>query len=419
MKTTSLKTIAASTSYRAVLWLTVFAVALLNFTVAANAANVDNFKVEMNDASTSGVSHIGVSWTIDSGSGDPIAENDVVSIALKGTGASNKFAFVESSDGYGSASMTVLVDGVTTSVSDDPGGSCTTGSDWEVSTSTPGNDLLISLERCAASAVAAGSEVIVNVIDQDSSGGSIMNPVTEGSYVIGLEGTTGWQDSGEASIAIVDDITATATVSSTMTFTILGVASGQNDFSGQTGEGNTTIDTTSNTPTTLDWGVLDTSSAAVADHELKVETNASGGYVVYVQQSGNLTNSNGDQIDQFDDGSAQTAGDTTAWSSPAETEGTTTTYGHFGVTTDDATAGGASCATTYESGSTQYYAAVVSSADATTTTPGTPIMCHTGPSSGETEDQGNSVIRYRTEITSLQEAGEYTHTLHYIVVPTF
>lgn len=137
---------------------------------------------------------------------------------------------------------------------------------------------------------------------------------------------------------------------------------------------------------------------------LTVETNAANGFTVTVVQDQVLTSAAGGDIDNFIDG-ANTA-TPAAWQSPAGTLGSENTYGHFGITTEDASLSDG------DSFGTALYAGNIN----------TPreVFYHTSVADGSTADIGTTRVGYKIEIDSLQEAGtDYTMTLTYVATPIF
>ncbi len=201
-------------------------------------------------------------------------------------------------------------------------------------------------------------------------------------------------------VYIIDDVTVTAKVDARLTFTIYGLAT-STDVNGETITG-------SSTPTALNFGTLDDTSSSSLGQELKVSTNATGGFTVTVQQSGELENSAGAKINSFRD-SQDGTGTTTpeAWASPAGTLDKGNEYGHMGLTSEDSTLSG---------GGDPFGTALFAGLDGTNATE---VMYHSGPSDGTGDGVGVTQVAYKIEITSLQEAGDYENTLTYICTPTF
>ena len=254
--------------------------------------------------------------------------------------------------------------------------------------------------------IAASSSVVIEIGTNATSGASgvnqITNPATTTSYAITIGGTLG--DTGTARVAIVDQVNVSASVDTTLTFTIAGVGSGQtvND------EPVATVDTT--TATSVAFGTVSpgTTTAEFLAQELAVSTNAPGGFTVTVSADQTLTSASSDTIDTFIDGAG--TGSSSAWTSPAGTFGSANTYGHWGITSDDDDVG--STTMDYGSGVANYHGNFVNNP--------LPVMYNNGPSNGQGIGVGTTTVGYKIEITSLQEAGsDYTSTLTYVATPIF
>jgi hypothetical protein len=117
----------------------------------------------------------------------------------------------------------------------------------------------------ATGTITAGSKVVVT-IGTNATGGvnQITNP-TAGTYVISMDGTFG--DTGSVAIPIIaaDQVTLSASVDASMTFSLSG--------------------------TTSAFGTLSTGSVttSASDITLTIGTNTNGGYTVYVKDQGNGT----------------------------------------------------------------------------------------------------------------------------------
>jgi len=269
--------------------------------------------------------------------------------------------------------------------------------EWGVSVSSG----VVTLETMTGTPVASSSVITIrigdNAVDSGTGANQITNPTITGSYGIDIGGTM--QDTGQVRVAIVDQVTVTASVDTSLTFTVIGVADGEIVNTSPT----TTA--TSTTATTLPFETISIGTSKTLAHDLTVATNATQGYTVTVQQSGDLASTLGDTIDGFFDGTdTQTP---TAWQGPAGTLANTDTYGHWGITSDDFLNTGRSTefsANTWVSGSTTPIA----------------IMGHDGPSDGVEVGSGAARIGYQIEISALQEASDdYSTTLRYIATPTF
>jgi len=228
---------------------------------------------------------------------------------------------------------------------------------------------------------------------------NITNPAT-GFYDVEIKtylASTVEQESALVKNAVIDTVTVTAHVDSTLTFTVSGTTTGA------VINGDTT--TAESTATTTPFGDLTVGTQHIVGQQLAVSTNASAGFQVTVTQNANFQTAAGAIIDPFVDGTA--AGTPTDWTSPAGTLSNNTTWGHFGVATDDDDGLGSLSA--YTDG---YYEGLVVGTAKT-------IMPHTGPSSSTEEDKGLSNIAYAVEINALQEAGDYSTTLTYVATPTY
>jgi hypothetical protein len=244
----------------------------------------------------------------------------------------------------------------------------------------------------------ASSTIVSVLIGTVATGGSnqIGNPSATSSYPIAIGGTM--QDSGEIRVAIIDTVTVSASVDTTLQFTVSGVASGATVNSSPTTTSNTS------TNTTLPFLALVADVSETLAQDLAVVTNAANGFTVTVQQSTPFQSSTGADIDGFIDGTYIVS--PTDWTSPGNLVTDENTYGHWGITSDDAVTGRAA-----EFGSDEWVSA--------STTP-VIVMGHTGPANGVTAGSGASRIGYQVQITGLQEAGDdYSTTLRYIATPTF
>jgi hypothetical protein len=212
-------------------------------------------------------------------------------------------------------------------------------------------------------------------------------------YITGSNG-----DVGDTRIAILSNVTVTAAVDTSFTFTVTGLAT-STSVNGDTTTGSTTA-------TSIPFGTITPGpgGAKVMGQHLAVTTNASGGFSVTVVENQNLTSSTGADIDLFQDGAATAV--PISWVSPAGTIGNENTYGHIGVTSADTTlSAGAEFSGTKYAGNFN-----------------TPrqVFYNATPADGTTAGVGATDVAYKLEITSLQEAGsDYTNTLTYVATPTF
>lgn len=269
---------------------------------------------------------------------------------------------------------------------------------WGFSTSTD----TISLQAPNDFTAGSSSPFIIEIGSNATTGATgvnqIVNPSATSSYAIDID--AGAQDTGQVRVAIIEEVVVTATVNTSLTFTVSGVNPGQTVNTSPT----TTAATT--TATTLPFGVLPTTGSVTLAQDLSVATNAANGFSVTVQTSGPFDSSTGAIIDGFIDGA-----DTftpVAWQAPGADVADITTYGHWAMTSDDATT---SRAALDEFDADEWAAP--------TTTP-IVIMGHTAPSDGVVAGEGATRVGYQVGISVLQEAGDdYETTLRYIATPTF
>lgn len=258
---------------------------------------------------------------------------------------------------------------------------------------------VITLETMTGTPVASSSVITIrigtNAVDSGTGANQITNPSNTGSHGIDIGGTM--QDTGQVRVAIVPEVEVSASVDTSLTFTVSGVANGQSVNSSPT----TTSTTTE--ATTLPFETIDVGVSETLAHDIAVATNASNGFTVTSQISGAFQSTLGDTIDGFIDGNDTNT--PTAWQGPAGTIANPDTYGHWGMTSDDTSAGRSS-----EFSSDTWVAASTSPII---------IMGHTGPADGASADS-TARIGYQVEISALQEASDdYSTTLRYIVTPTF
>tara|TARA_B100000508_G_scaffold138440_1_gene134557 strand:+ start:11145 stop:12197 length:1053 start_codon:yes stop_codon:yes gene_type:complete len=226
----------------------------------------------------------------------------------------------------------------------------------------------------------------------------LTNPVA-GSYQIPI--TAGASDTGETRVAIVDNVTVTASVDTVFTFSVAGVSGGTLVNTSDTTGGPTT-------PTTIPFGELDANTASTAAQLLSASTNAANGFVVTVQADQQLTSTgNSADIDGFRNGNFDTT--PVAWEAPGATVGSEETYGHWGLSSDD---------TTLTAGLSDLYSGGDDFVSASTTP--VEVFRNDGPSNGTGAGQGTTTVIYKVEVSSLQEAAnDYTATLTYVATPVF
>jgi hypothetical protein len=234
---------------------------------------------------------------------------------------------------------------------------------------------------------------------------SLANPAIEGDYsvTVSTHQSDGTEiELSETKIYIINDVTVEARVPAFLDFTLspLGPYSTKNYVNGA-------LLTGTSTATLLDFGTLDSTSSSSLAHSISVQTNASDGFSVTVEQDGELTTGAGADINSFANSPTGTGSSTQAyaWISPGADINKNYTWGHMGITTDDTTD------TTVDFTSEKF--AGLNSTDPLE------IMAHTNPTVGTVQNSGLAAVAYKIEISSLQEAGDYDSTLTYICTPTF
>ena len=335
-------------------------------TATAQAANLANVSNTLSDSDNGVTSAHEVAFTIPNPGGTAITAGDTITITFP-----SGFTGV-GSVGAGDTSVTV------------------NGTAVGSPTVTPsGQDVDIS-----GVAASPGDEVVVAIDD-----GVVTNP-GNGSYEFVVD--TGVGDIGYTRVAIIDNVDVTAVVETTFDFAIAGTATGP--------AVNGTSTTGSSTPTAIPFGVLTAGVPEVLSQELTVSTNARNGFVVTLETDGDLQSANGAVIDTFNMAS-DVSDPGTAWTSPVPDVNDETTWGHWGVTTEDADLNSLGGFYTADFGANEYIAA--------STTP-REVFHHDDPAIGTTTNQGITQVGFRVEITALQEAADdYTTTATYIATPTF
>jgi hypothetical protein len=228
---------------------------------------------------------------------------------------------------------------------------------------------------------------------------NVTNPATAGSYTINLytkqSGGTEIERSTVA-VAIINDVTVTAYVEPYLTFFIHGI-----DTAGVI---NGVVTTGSSTFQEMAYGVLEGGVVETMGQGIEVTTNAPTGFSVTVSQDHNLLSGNGADIDSFKDGVPVSTAE--GWDNPSMNIADEQTWGHLGVTSDDASL----------SGGNEYGTALYKGLNGTTPLE---IMYNNGPADGLTDSVGSTTVAYTIEITDVQEMGDYSNTLTYVCTPTF
>lgn len=228
----------------------------------------------------------------------------------------------------------------------------------------------------------------------------VQNPAI-GSYTLSIGNYTAGDlllERVDVAVAIVSNVVVTASVPSSLAFSVLSLS--QNTLI------NGASTTAASATTSLQFGTLQVGTSSVLGQQLEVATNATYGYKVTVEQNQDLTSNSGATIDAFNMGSAPAS--PIAWVNPVPVLDSKNTYGHMGFTTDDATLS-STTPSLYTGGKWMGF----------TGTSTQEVMYHTGAADGTTQDKGMVKVAYKINISALQEAGDYTNTLIYVATPTF
>ncbi len=352
----------------------------LYFSHNARAANLNLVSDTLTDSDLGVTSGHTIAFTNES-QFNGLGGQDTLRVTLDPDGSNFQITDLDVADFWATTGLTVV--------------SACGGGSGEFTLATTTERFILSL--CAGKTVATSTPISL-VISATSS--VITNPNSVNSYRIAvehLEAGSAVLDSGDTRVAIIDDVVVTAAVATSFTFTISGVPAGV------LVNGVTTSTTTATT--TIGFGVLPTAanSSTTAAQRLNVSTNAVNGFTVTVKQDQDLTSSANNTINVFQDGLGTAA--PAAWVAPANTLGSTDTYGHFGLTSDD------------DINTSEYGTALFVGNFATTARA---VFHHNGPSDGTTANIGSTTVAYRIAIGSLQEAGnDYTNTLTYVATPIF
>jgi len=270
-------------------------------------------------------------------------------------------------------------------------GACGAGGDEVYATlDSSAPDENVTFTVCGGDTVPVGTSTI------NFNNNHVTNPAGEGSYIVRIGGSQA--DSADVRVAILNAVTISASVDTSMTFSVNGVAIGAN----VNGDATTTATTT--TASLIPFGLLASGSPKLAAHDLSVSTNAPHGFSVTVKQTQNLLSNSGADIDLFKDGNANVT--PTAWTAPSASVSNENTYGHYGVTSEDGDLNGDEFGTALYAGNF----------GTTTRT----IFAHGSISDGATPNIGATRVGYKIEVSSLQEpANDYQNQFIYVCTPSF
>jgi hypothetical protein len=349
----------------------------------AEAANVTSFSNTLSDSAPSVESNHTLTFVTPTG----LAAGETISIDF-GTAIFTGIGSIVADDvdlNVNGSELT-LIDGVAS------------GANWNVTAAGDVIDI-----TSGTSTIGANATVTIQIGTNATTGGAGTNQITNpavGSYEITL--AVGATDTGATRVAIVDAVTVTASVETIFDFTVIGVNSGL------TVNGDSV--TSTSTSTALPFGVLEVDTPATAAQDLTISTNAANGFVVTVQTDQQLTSANGADIDGFVDGNYTAS--PLLWDSPAKTLGVESSYGHWGITTNDDTVTSGLTDEFDVGGTGRLYVSASSSP--------VEVFRHNGPTDASSQGIGIARVGYTVEVSALQEAGnDYTATLTYVATPVF
>jgi len=257
----------------------------------------------------------------------------------------------------------------------------------------------------------AGADITIEIGTNATAGATgdsqITNPDTAGAYDLSITthgdddgedqadgSTNGSIDEGTATIFINDLVTVTATVQSSLTFTITG--DGGTCYYQDTGALVSYTPDITTTPTTIAFGLLTADTPKKACQKLAIATNATNGYVTTVEQNNDLTSGGGDTIKDW----VGTYAAPSAWT--ADPFAANPDHGYFGFHPSDLD---------YSDFDANLWAGFTAS---------TPTKYNVATASGPVSGtEGENWVNYQIEVDDLQEAGVYTNTLMYITTATF
>jgi len=351
------------------------------------AANLTTVKDTLSSSAPSELSNHGFTFTTPTGLG----YDNSIKIVFD-----SEFDFTPTGD-FNANDFDLTIDAVDQTLVDAAPGA----SEIQVDLSSIASDTVI-FDLGSGVSLPAGAVITVEIGTNATSGAAgdsqITNPATTGAKNLSItthesnDGTGASVDEGTATVFIVDLVTVTATVQSSLTFTIEGVSTGGANCTYQTGTFTPDITTT---PTTIAFGLLTADTPKKACQKLTIATNATNGYVTTVQQNNDLTSAGGDTIKDW----VGTVASPTAW--PADPFAVNPDHGYFGLHSSD---------TDYN----QFNDNLWGGFTASNTT--YDVAAASGPVSGT---DGENWVSYQIEVDDLQEAGVYTNTLMYITTATF
>lgn len=277
---------------------------------------------------------------------------------------------------------------------------------WGINVNTSTDIITITAPTDAGAGEIPTDRCVQIEIGDNATGGTgneeINNPSSAAIYDIIIDGTFG--DDGLAKVVVIDTLTAQVTVSETLSFVIAGVNLATCDD--RPGDNVNEVATT--VGTSVDFGSVTTEEFYDACHSLTIGTNASGGYLVTVKESDQLTFG------------GSTIADGTCEGACDETTGAvwdTSSFNGFGYCLDDITGDGGATA---DAGFDQCDHA---------TTPEYKIFPEHDQDTPDEEDIMESAgalstndethLGYRISVDGSQAAGTYQNNIILVATPTY
>jgi len=361
--------------------------ALLCFPYQAFAATVSSFSDTLSDPRPTILANHDIKFKMDAST--TIANTETVAIKFTGftvgsaTLVQADFAVLHDSDGSGS--YTAL----------------TPTTDYTIATVTAGSDKTATITFTSAGATAIGTDKYMEVTFTNGTD-KLPNP-SAGSYTIDLDSST-FGDTGQVQVAIIAGVTATATISASLSVTVDGVSSG-GTVNGQS------LDITT-TSSTVPFGSMTVNAYKAGAHDITVSTNAASGYTTSIRQLDgtgmtNILNSSSNNIDGFRGaGGTATNAAPLAWAAGTNPSGTSsnTNTGWYGYTTEDSSLGTGTADRFTSPGN--YWAPF----DVTAYE----VMYDSAPVNAQKVRIGHML-----EVNALQPQGNYTGTIEYITTAIF
>jgi hypothetical protein len=357
------------------------------FTTASAYVNVVSFSATASSSAPLASTNYGIQWTT------ATATTLGATFTITFSPGTSDFSFASLSTSTNDISATTTNSGSATYVGMFTSCSGLANEFYSATTSNIAGNRHVDFTMCPSDTIASGVTLRVFFTNNH-----VVNPSSQTSYIVRVSDSQLNGNLGDTRVAIISQVTVTAAVDTALTFTINAVNPGVLI--------NGTTTTATSTATTITLGTTTPGIPVIAAQDLRVTTNARNGFQVTVIQSGNLTSSNGADIDVFLANNG--TGTPSSWQAPQTLLTNENTWGHYGLMTNDADLGVG--VPTF--GPDQWVGNF-----ATTTRL---VFYHATSSDGSTQNIGMTKVVYALQVSALQEAAtDYTNTLTYVCTPTF